>query len=76
MISSRLTKQTFFNLTDLFVLPMPFLFGLGRVANFVNGELVGRPTNGSWGFIFPSVDNIPRHPSQLYQAASEGFLLF
>ncbi|MCG2839606.1 prolipoprotein diacylglyceryl transferase [Sandaracinobacter sp. RS1-74] len=48
---------------------------LGRFANFVNGELWGRPTDGSWGIIFPDAGPEPRHPSQLYEAALEGALL-
>jgi phosphatidylglycerol:prolipoprotein diacylglycerol transferase len=48
---------------------------LGRLANFVNGELWGRPTNGTWGIIFPDAGPEPRHPSQLYEAATEGLLL-
>ena len=48
---------------------------LGRFANFVNGELWGRPTDGSWGIIFPDAGPEPRHPSQLYEAATEGLLL-
>jgi phosphatidylglycerol---prolipoprotein diacylglyceryl transferase len=49
---------------------------LGRLANFVNGELWGRETDVSWGMIFPDAGNVVRHPSQLYQAGSEGLLLF
>lgn len=50
---------------------------LGRVANFINGELVGRPAPEGlpWAMIFPHVDSIPRHPSQLYQAALEGLVV-
>ena len=48
---------------------------LGRLANFVNGELWGRPTDGTWGIIFPDGGPLPRHPSTLYAAASEGLLL-
>lgn len=48
---------------------------LGRFANFVNGELWGRPTDGTWGLIFPHAGPEPRHPSQLYEAALEGALL-
>ncbi|WP_448582619.1 prolipoprotein diacylglyceryl transferase [Thermaurantiacus sp.] len=48
---------------------------LGRLANFVNGELWGRPTDGSWGLIFPGGGPQPRHPSQLYEAALEGAVL-
>ena len=54
----------------------PGLF-FGRIANFVNGELWGRPTNSdSYGMIFPHVDQLPRHPSQLYEAGLEGLVLF
>lgn len=49
---------------------------LGRVANFVNGELWGRPTDVPWAFIFPNSDGQPRHASQLYEAALEGVALF
>ena len=50
---------------------------LGRIGNFINGELYGMPTDGSWGVIFPSDPHrVPRHPSQLYEAAGEGALLF
>ena len=48
----------------------------GRIANFINGELVGRVTDVSWAIVFPHVDHLPRHPSQLYEALSEGVLLF
>lgn len=50
---------------------------LGRIANFINGELWGRPTGSDWGVVFPAAyDGIPRHPSQLYQALGEGVILF
>jgi phosphatidylglycerol---prolipoprotein diacylglyceryl transferase len=49
---------------------------LGRMANFVNGELWGKETDVSWGMVFPDADNLVRHPSQLYQGATEGLLLF
>ena len=49
---------------------------LGRIANFVNSELYGIPTDKPWGVIFPKVDNTLRHPSQLYEAVLEGFVLF
>jgi phosphatidylglycerol:prolipoprotein diacylglycerol transferase len=48
---------------------------LGRIANFINGELWGRPADVPWAMIFPSGGNIPRHPSQLYEAGLEGLLL-
>jgi len=49
---------------------------LGRLANFVNGELWGRPSDVPWTMVFPSGGPLPRHPSQLYEAALEGLLLF
>ena len=48
----------------------------GRVANFINGELYGKPTVLFWSVIFPEIDKVPRHPSQLYEAALEGVVLF
>ncbi|MEC8461411.1 MAG: prolipoprotein diacylglyceryl transferase [Pseudomonadota bacterium] len=53
----------------------PGLF-FGRLGNFINGELWGRPTGHDWGVIFPMVDQQPRHPSQLYEMIGEGMLLF
>ena len=49
---------------------------LGRIANFINGELYGLPTEKPWGIIFPKIDNLARHPSQLYEAVLEGIILF
>ena len=49
---------------------------LGRLANFINGELWGRVTDVPWAFVFPTGGPLPRHPSQLYEAALEGVLLF
>ena len=60
-----------------FVAPLvPPGLAFGRLGNFINGELWGRPTEASWGMVFPHVDNLPRHPSQLYEFALEGVLLF
>ena len=47
-----------------------------RLANFVNGELWGRPTGVPWGMVFPDAGPLPRHPSQLYEAALEGIVMF
>ncbi|MGK7869059.1 prolipoprotein diacylglyceryl transferase [Falsiroseomonas sp. E2-1-a20] len=55
---------------------VPIGLGLGRIANFVNGELWGRVTDVPWAMVFPTGGPDPRHPSQLYQAAMEGVLLF
>jgi len=49
---------------------------LGRLANFINGELWGRPTDVPWAMVFPTGGPLPRHPSQLYEASLEGLLLF
>ncbi len=63
-------KLRFWQVTDALTFPSALGLGFGRLANFVNGELVGAPTNGKWGVVFPKVDALPRHPSQLYEAAS------
>ncbi|HEX7329813.1 MAG TPA: prolipoprotein diacylglyceryl transferase [Casimicrobiaceae bacterium] len=60
-----------------FVAPLiPLGLAAGRLGNFINGELVGRPTDVPWAMVFPQVDNLPRHPSQLYEFGLEGVLLF
>ncbi len=61
---------------DVICLAVPCALFLGRLANFANGELWGRPTSVSWAVIFPHVDALPRHPSQLYEALLEGIVLF
>jgi phosphatidylglycerol---prolipoprotein diacylglyceryl transferase len=61
---------SFWSLLDLLSLPASAALGIGRIANFINGELVGLPTRAGWGVIFPRVDRQPRHPSQLYESAS------
>lgn len=50
--------------------------GLGRIGNFINGELWGRVTEQPWGVVFPGGGSLPRHPSQLYEATLEGLVLF
>lgn len=73
---ARKRKLTWLALMD-FVAPLvPIGLGTGRLGNFINGELWGRATNASYGMIFPQVDNIARHPSQLYELALEGIILF
>ena len=61
---------------DLITCAAPLGLMLGRVANFINGELFGRPSEAPWAVIFPAGGPDPRHPSQLYEAALEGALLF
>ncbi len=62
--------------TDFIAPLVPPGLAFGRLGNFINGELWGRPTDVPWAMIFPNVDNLPRHPSQLYEFALEGVLLF
>lgn len=63
-------------LLDLAAAGVPIGLGLGRLANFINGELYGRATDVAWGMVFPGGGTDPRHPSQLYEAALEGLVLF
>jgi phosphatidylglycerol:prolipoprotein diacylglycerol transferase len=62
--------------TDFIAPLVPPGLAFGRLGNFINGELWGRPTDVPWAMVFPQADNLPRHPSQLYQFALEGLLLF
>ena len=68
--------RTFFEVTDFIAPLVPLGLAAGRMGNFINGELVGRVTDVPWAMIFPRTDYFPRHPSQLYQFACEGLLLF
>jgi len=63
-------------LTDIVACAAPVGLFLGRIANFVNGELFGRPSAVPWAMVFPRGGPLPRHPSQLYEAGLEGILLF
>lgn len=69
-------KRSMFSIGDVIGCAAPIGLFLGRIANFVNGELYGRVTGSDWGVIFPGGGDLPRHPSQLYEAALEGLLLF
>lgn len=62
--------------SDLVIVTAPVGLGLGRLGNFINGELYGRVTDVPWGMVFPGAGQLPRHPSQLYEAALEGLVLF
>jgi len=66
----------YLNFSDLVCCGVPIGLFLGRIANFINGELYGRMTDVSWGVIFPTGGPFPRHPSQLYEAFLEGIVLF
>jgi len=75
MLYARAKGLSALRILDYVAVVTPIGLMLGRLANFVNGELWGRPTDGSWGIIFPDAGPEPRHPSQLYEAATEGLLL-
>ncbi len=75
-IFSKIKKINFFKYTDIVACVTPIGLFLGRLANFINGELFGKVSSVSWGIIFPNGGNLPRHPSQLYEALLEGVLLF
>jgi len=64
------------SMLDTVAAATPVGLGLVRVANFINSELWGRPTDMPWGIVFPDGGPLPRHPSQLYEAALEGLVLF
>lgn len=72
---SRRGGLSFLRVCDYVAVNVPMGYMLGRLANFVNGELWGRATDVSWGMVFPTGGEIVRHPSQLYQAGFEGFLM-
>ena len=75
-IFCRINKLKFFYLSDLVAIVAPIGLFLGRIANFINTELIGRPTDFFISVVYPSIDNIPRHPSQLYEAFFEGLVIF
>ena len=75
LFSKKKKVPTFF-LLDIIACVSPIGIFLGRLANFINGELVGKVTTVSWGVVFPAIDSLPRHPSQLYEALLEGAVLF
>ena len=72
---ARRFKLNWLQLMDRIAVAAPVGLFLGRLANFVNGELYGRTTDVPWGIIFPSGGDLPRHPSQLYEAGLEGLVL-
>jgi phosphatidylglycerol:prolipoprotein diacylglycerol transferase len=74
----RTIGKGFFKVSDFLIPAVPLGLGFGRVANFINGELWGAPSNLPWAMVFPDprAGGIPRHPSQLYEALLEGLVLF
>ncbi len=73
--AARTLKMPFLTVCDLGAVGAPIGFGLGRLGNFVNGELWGRVSTVAWAMVFPGAGDLPRHPSQLYEALLEGAVL-
>ena len=73
--SKKIKINTYFFL-DIIACVAPVGIFFGRIANFINGELYGKPGSFTWSVIFPKIDMMPRHPSQLYEAFLEGIILF
>ncbi len=76
ILFARRRKLDMVALGDLVAIAAPIGFFFGRIANFANGELWGKPTSVPWAMVFPQADDQPRHPSQLYEAGLEGIVLF
>ncbi len=76
VIFTRSRNINWLALMDFIAPLVPPGLAFGRLGNFINAELWGRPTDVPWGMVFPNVDNLPRHPSQLYEFALEGVALF
>ncbi|MBM5783167.1 MAG: prolipoprotein diacylglyceryl transferase [Pelagibacterales bacterium] len=75
-IFAKKYKINYLQLTDILSVAAPVGLFFGRIANFINMELYGRVTNSEFGVIFPNAGNLPRHPSQIYEAFLEGIFLF
>ena len=76
LIFSKISKINFFKFSDIIACAAPIGIFLGRIANFINGELYGKISNLPWAIIFPMGGHLPRHPSQIYEAIFEGLILF
>jgi phosphatidylglycerol:prolipoprotein diacylglycerol transferase len=75
-IFAKRRNAPFLELADIGALSAPIGLMLGRLGNFINGELFGRVTTVPWGIVFPTGGDLPRHPSQLYESFFEGPVLF
>lgn len=76
LLFARVNKVDVYRLGDVITAAAPIGLFFGRIANFINGELWGRPTDVPWAMVFPDAGIMPRHPSQIYEALLEGLLLF
>ena len=76
VIFSKIRRINFLNFTDIIACAAPIGLFLGRIANFINGELYGKISTLPWALIFPNGGSISRHPSQIYEAILEGIILF
>ena len=76
ILFTRRREWNFLEAADLIAVAVPIGLGLGRIGNFINGELYGRPSDLPWAMVFPAGGVVSRHPSQLYEAFLEGLLLF
>ncbi len=76
LIFARRRNLPFWALADCTIVTAPIGLMLGRIGNFINGELLGLPSNVPWAMVFPAGGPIPRHPTQLYEAFVEGVVLF
>ena len=76
VLFTRARRVPLLTFSDIITEAIPIGLFFGRIANFINGELYGRPTQVPWAMIFPNGGPVPRHPSQLYEAVCEGILLF
>ncbi len=76
ILFTRSRRVPLFAFSDIITEAVPIGLFFGRIANFINGELFGRPSDVPWAMIFPNGGPVPRHPSELYEAFCEGVLLF
>jgi phosphatidylglycerol:prolipoprotein diacylglycerol transferase len=76
LLFTRSRQIPVFAFSDIITAAVPIGLFFGRIANFINGELYGRPSDVPWAMVFPTGGPMPRHPSQLYEAFFEGIVLF